>query len=135
MSTQAYSDALVTLSAGTDLGGRTPTTVGGGFTCIWSNISAMAGGGNAIATSSGTIRPGATNVEKEAYYEVEHGFQNTKGSSRIPGAHDMVCTAKGIDVTFPMEVRDSWPIRSATWRGLRTWARKPAKSARNFTRA
>jgi hypothetical protein len=25
-------------------------------------------------------------------------------------AHDMVCTAKGIDVTFPMEVRDSWPI-------------------------
>jgi hypothetical protein len=51
----------------------------------------------------------------------------------VQRAHDMVCIAKGVDVTVPTEVCVWRSISSAIWRGLRTWARMPPKFVKNFT--
>jgi hypothetical protein len=48
-------------------------------------------------------------------------------------AHDMVCTSKGPDVTVAVRFPNNPPLPHAIWGGLRTWARMPPRSARNFT--
>src|SRR5271157_4550633 len=69
--------------------------------------------------------------------QVSHKSKSTHGRQTLrrsdARAHDMVCTAKGIDVILLLEVRGARSTPPAIWRGMRKWARMPQKFGWNFT--